>query len=405
MNVEIEVFEHQELFLLSEAKHTGLIGGYGSGKSWAGVMKTVLKKMRYPGIPVAYYLPTYSLIKDVAYGKFSDTLEQFGIPYDIHKQDKDIITPYGPVYLRSMDNPSTIVGYQVGYSLIDETDILPTDKMTDVFSKIIARNRAKLPDGSDNCTDVVGTPEGFKWAYKFFIKDSKPNRVIIRGRTEANTELPPGYIDTLRDVYTESQLQAYLEGEFVNLTTGSVYHAFDRRRHHTDRMPKENDVLHVGMDFNIMNMHAVINVIEGGVAMAVDEIVKGYDTNDVISKLKERFPKNQIVVYPDAAGKARSTSGKSDHQLLREAGLKLVTSDKNPFVRDRVNAMNTAFRKNELLVNTHRCPTLTEALENQAYDKNGEPDKSSGYDHINEAEGYFIAKALTRAKQRYTFSY
>jgi hypothetical protein len=41
-------------------------------------------------------------------------------------------------------------------------------------------------------------------------------------------------------------------------------------------------------------------------------------------------------------------------------------------------------------VNTDRCPVTTEALEQQAYDKNGEPDKKTGHDHPNDAQGYFL---------------
>ena len=41
-------------------------------------------------------------------------------------------------------------------------------------------------------------------------------------------------------------------------------------------------------------------------------------------------------------------------------------------------------------VNHHKCPEYCEALERQAYGNNGEPDKSSGFDHITEAAAYFI---------------
>jgi hypothetical protein len=54
-----------------------------------------------------------------------------------------------------MSDPERIIGYEVGYSLIDETDILSKDKMSDVFMKIIGRNRSVL--GHINQTDVVGT--------------------------------------------------------------------------------------------------------------------------------------------------------------------------------------------------------------------------------------------------------
>lgn len=401
----VEVFKHQEEFIFSEAKHTGLIGGYGSGKSWAGVMKTTIKKLQHNKIPVAYYLPTYGLIKDIAFPKFADALSSLNIDFDINRTDKDILTPYGLIHLRSMDNPDTIVGYEVGYSLIDETDILPTDKMTEVFARIIARNRAKLPNNETNKTDVVGTPEGFKWAYKFFVKEGNADRVIINGKTKDNTFLPEEYINTLQGVYTPEQLEAYLEGRFVNLTSGSVYNSFNRFENHTDRVANPRDVLHVGMDFNITNMHAVVNVIDDNIKKAVDEIVKAYDTYDVCKTLKERYPNNQIVVYPDAAGSARNTAGKSDHQILKDSGFKIRVGAKNPFVRDRVNAVNSAFMKKELLVNTHRCPTLTEALENQAYNLNGEPDKTTGYDHINEAEGYFVYGSTNNKPVKMSFSY
>jgi hypothetical protein len=42
-------------------------------------------------------------------------------------------------------------------------------------------------------------------------------------------------------------------------------------------------------------------------------------------------------------------------------------------------------------VNTDACPHYVEALEKQAYNSNGEPDKTTGMDHPIDAGGYFIA--------------
>jgi hypothetical protein len=41
-------------------------------------------------------------------------------------------------------------------------------------------------------------------------------------------------------------------------------------------------------------------------------------------------------------------------------------------------------------VNPETCPHLVEALEKQAYDKHGEPDKTGGLDHVIDAAGYFV---------------
>jgi hypothetical protein len=41
-------------------------------------------------------------------------------------------------------------------------------------------------------------------------------------------------------------------------------------------------------------------------------------------------------------------------------------------------------------VNADRCPTYADGLEQQPWGQNGEPDKSTGHDHTNDAGGYFI---------------
>lgn len=389
----IKLFPHQDDFLYSDAIHTGLVAGFGSGKSFAGTLKTVSKKLAYPGIDVAYYLPTYPLIKDIAFPRFKEILEAHNIPYTLNKSDKDFITPYGRIILRSMDNPDLIVGYEVGYSLIDEADILSTDKMDTVFLKVVARNRKTLPDGKPNSLDFVSTPEGFKFLYKFFVKNAKPNRVLIKGKTSDNKYLSDSYIETLLDSYTPEQIEAYLNGEFVNLTSGTVYRNYDRELNNSNREIKERDVLHIGMDFNITNMNAVVHVIEKGKPIAVEEITKVYDTQEMIELIQRRYKGHAVVVYPDAAGKARSTSGKSDHKLLKEARFTIKTLSSNPLVKDRVNAMNISFLDNKgnrsYKVNKNNCPVYTEALEQQIY-KNGAPDKTSGFDHVLEAAGYCV---------------
>jgi len=413
----IDILPHQAEFLQSQSTHTGLIGGYGCGKSFGGILKTVVKKLKYPGIPVAYYLPTYGLIKDIAFPRFAEIFDKLGIAYELKSGDHEFHTAFGRVILRSLSNPERIVGYEVGYSCVDETDILPAAQMTDAFSKIIARNRLKLPNGDVNQTDIVGTPEGFKFAYDFLVRNTKGNRSIIKGKTKDNPYLPEGYVDTLTEMYSEQQLAAYLNGEFVNLTSGNVYHRFSRTANHSSRTIKSTDVLHIGMDFNVTKMNAVVYVVDeietditvsnfNGVQSitstirkkvriktAVDEFVNAYDTAEIIALIKQKFPGYKIIIYPDASGDNRKSSGRSDIDLLKSAGFVIRKLSKNPFVKDRVNAMNLSFSDSNgnvyHYVNTDQCPNYTEALEKQTY-KNGEPDKTGGFDHVNEAGGYFI---------------
>lgn len=389
---QIEVLQAQAEFLESTATHTAYIGGFGSGKSTAGILKTIKIKLENPGLMVAYYLPTYQLIKDIAFPKFSEMLDRIGINYTLNISDKQFTTDYGKIILRSLDNPDLIIGYEVCYSCIDEADVMATEKMKEAFAKIIARNRLTTKDGL-NMTDMVGTPEGFGFAYDYFVRNIKPNRKLIKVKTQDNPYLSQNYIETLKETYTAAQLEAYLNGEFVNLTSGRVYSNFDRKENATSRQIKDSDILHIGMDFNITNMAAVVHVVDGEQVFAVAEITKVYDTAAMIRLINTRYPGHKIVIYPDASGANRNTSGKSDIQLLMEAGFQLRATNKNPFVRDRVNAMNQRFLNNKgerrYFVNYFTCPEYTEALEQIVY-KNNEPDKDSGLDHITDAGGYFI---------------
>ena len=72
-----------------------------------------------------------------------------------------------------------------------------------------------------------------------------------------------------------------------------------------------------------------------------------------------------------------------------------------------MNAVNALILNDKgerrLKVNTHLCPEFTEALEQQPYDKNGEPDKTTGHDHVNDAGGYPLVKLWPIVKRSATF--
>jgi hypothetical protein len=388
-----KLHEVQKQFIKSNFLHTGIVGGYQSGKSTAATIKVITHLLRFPGVPIAYYLPIYRLFDDMLVPKLRNLLTEVNVSYLHHKQTSKIITPYGEIWMRSMDNPDSIVSYSVGYSVVDEVDIVHTNIREDAMKRIASRNSFKKNEA--NQIDFVSTPEGFAYMYNFFEKNHNENKLLLRLKTNDNEEnLADGYIQGLKEQYTAEQLKAYLNGEFVNLTAGTVYYKFNRRVNHINKVAGRNDTIYVGMDFNIGNMSAVIHIIEDK-PYAVDELTKVFDTGQMCNILKEKYPTNHIIVYPDASGSQRNTATtKTDIGILREAGLTVMSRSSNPPVNDRIKNMNRMFcnGKGEIsyLVNSHRCPEYTQALERMPYDKNGVPDKSSGFDHITDAAGYFI---------------
>jgi hypothetical protein len=392
--VRLYLTKPQEQFVFSSAIHPGMVAGYGAGKSQAAAIRIALLAMQYQGMNFGFVEPTFDLVRLIAWPRFASLFDDWEVPYELNKSESVMRLGNGSqIIFRSADNPERMVGFEIADGVIDEADTLKAQHASEVWTKMLGRCRQKKPDGKPNTLGAVSTPEGFGWMYETFGKELKPGYELIRAPSSSNPYLPDGYLDQLRATYSSAQLQAYLDGEFVNLSTGSVYPDFDRALNLTDETVREGEPLHVGMDFNVMNGAAVVFVLRGGNPVAVDEVTKTLDTPQMISVLKRKFAGHAVYVYPDASGSGRRSNDASatDLALLRQAGFTVLVNSTNPAVKDRVLSVNAMIRLRKLLVNPDRCPSLVESFEKQGYDKNGEPDKSTGLDHIVDAAGYFIA--------------
>ncbi len=406
----------QARFLALPHKFKAFVTGYGGGKTWVGCGGLGKHFYEFPRVNAGYFAPTYRDIKDTFFPTVEESLFDWGLTARVRIGDKEVDVSRGRTYLgtilcRSMDDPGGIVGFKIGKAQVDEIDVLSPDKAAHAWRKILARMRVKR-DGLQNGIDVTTTPEGFRFVYQQFVKAVRGNSKIeqmyglIQASTYDNEEnLPDDYISSLLESYPEHLISAYIDGQFVNLQTGTVYAAYDRKLNSCTEVLRDGETAFIGMDFNVGKMVAIIHVKREGMPMAVDEIVSGYDTPDMVRRVQERLWRfengtyqrtRQIRIYPDASGDSRKSvnASKTDLALLKEAGFIVCAPAANPPVKDRVNAMNAMFLNAEgrrrYLVNVEMCPTYADALEQQAWRSSGEPDKASGHDHPNDASGYFI---------------
>lgn len=403
--LRLQMTEPQARFLQTEDKYPAFIGGFGSGKTETLANCALRDALESSDALIALYEPTYDLVRLILAPRMEEKLSDLGIRYKYNKQENIIYTSApncGDFILRTLENPARIVGYESYRAHVDEIDTLKKVQAEAAWRKIIARNRQK-PKGVDkpfNRVSAYSTPEGFRFAYETWARKPKPGYVMVQAATSSNPFLPDDYVDSLRESYPPQLIEAYLQGRFVNLNSGSVYPNFDRSLNHTNEQIRDGEVLHVGMDFNVLNMTAVINTIRGGKPLSLAELTKVRDTPTMARMLKERYQSkgHQVVIYPDASGKNTSSknASESDLSILAQAGFQVIVDSINPAVKDRVNAVNALILNDKgerrWLVNTGNCPTLTESIEQQAYDKNGEPDKEAGHDHAPDAVGYMLAK-------------
>ncbi|MBA4710537.1 terminase [Aquitalea magnusonii] len=411
----------QSQFLALPHKFRGYVAGFGSGKTWVGCGGLMQHFWEFPRINAGYFAPTYPQIRDIFYPTIEEVAFDWGLTVKINESNKEVHVfegrkSRGTIICRSMEKPETIIGFKIGKALCDELDVMKTEKAKHAWRKIIARMRYKV-DGLKNGVDVTTTPEGFKFVYEQFVKmvAEKPELKALYGLIQASTydnelNLPADYIPSLLASYPPQLIKAYLNGLFCNLVSGTVYVCFDRKLNHTDEEIRPGDALHIGMDFNVLKMAAVVYVIRDGFPHAVAELTDVRDTPDMARLISERFKAkgHAITIYPDASGQNTSSksASESDISILKQAGFTIHVTGANPAVKDRVLATNAMLLNGDgvrrMKVNTRNCPKFTEGLEQQAYDKNGEPDKKSGVDHVNDAGTYPIVRLWPIVKRTTT---
>lgn len=397
----------QSIFLNGlNTKYRGYVGGFGSGKTFVGCLDLLLFAGKHPGTRMGYFGPTYPAIRDIFFPTFEEAAAMLGFTCDIKESNKEVHIYrdgkyYGTVICRSMDNPASIVGFKISRALVDEIDVLKAKKADEAWNKIVARLRLVIP-GVENSIGVTTTPEGFKFVYNKFANNPTKSYSMVQASTYENEEfLPPDYIATLLETYPDQLITAYLKGDFVNLTSGTIYRSYDRIKHRSTETLQDGEPVFIGMDFNIDKMAATVYVLRDKAFHAVGQIKDGYNTPTVADMIKLRYKDkgHKVIIYPDSSGKNRTRMGgasESDISILKSAPYNFQCRFKptNPAVKDRINATNAAFESGRLFVNDELCPDVAACYEQQTYAENGEPDKSAGNDHQNDASTYPIAYEL-----------
>jgi phage terminase large subunit len=409
----------QSEFFMMEEKYCAFVAGFGTGKSETMANCAVRDAMHSSSSMVALYEPTYDLIRLIMAPRMEEKLSEIGVRYKYNKTENIIYTSssgIGDFVLRTLENPARIVGYESYRAHVDELDVLTEDKARMAWQKIIARNRQRITvtqkDGKRkkmlNRVSAYTTPEGFKFTYKTWKKSPKRGYRMLQAATASNPFLPDDYIQGLMDSYPPQLIEAYLNGEFVNLTQGTVYLCFDRKESVKPCPYNPALPLHIGMDFNVNPMSASVHQEQpNGEIWCVGEFAEmTSNTHDLADKIAARYGRpsfdpdkpdlSHITIYPDPAGTQQKTSaqGKTDISILREKGFRVIHMNAHPTIRDRVNYVNG------MLLNANRvrryfvdpsCENVIQCFEQLIYDPNtGQPDKKGGADHMPDSVGYYL---------------
>ena len=401
MTKTLKLLKHQFALLKdTETKILGLVSGFGAGKTFAVARKAIQLAQLNPGCDGIVTEPNFPLLTQILIPELKTALDYFGIDYEFKAGESIfycvIEGKETRIICKSMEGYERLIGINAAWVIMDEFDTAKADLAYSAYIKLLGRIRV----GTVRQMVIVSTPEGYRAMYRIFVEEAGTGKRLIRAKTTDNHHLPQDYIDTMRQQYPPELIEAYLNGEFTNLTSGTVYTQYDRTLNDTSVTDDGKSDIHIGIDFNVGAMSAISHLIKDQKAYAVEEFIGLFDTPELIEALESKYAGRKVYVYPDAAGNARKSvnASESDIKLLRQAGFNIRANSVNPAIMDRVNGMNSMFcnaqGERRYFINTIASPEYTKAVEQQAYDEQTKmPDKKNGHDNKGiDAGGYLIAK-------------
>jgi predicted phage terminase large subunit-like protein len=211
IQLRIKLHQAQKAFRRSDAPLRALVGGIGSGKSWAGSLDMLLRAK--PGRLYAVVSPSYGMLSDSTFRSFE------GLARQLCLADSDDIKKSAPpairlrtgaeVLFRSADDPERLRGPNLSGVWMDEASLMSED----AFTILLGRLRE---GGEVGWLSATFTPKGKShWTYETFAT-GRPDTAIFHARTADNPFLPARFHETVRRQYTSALAAQELEGEFLS---------------------------------------------------------------------------------------------------------------------------------------------------------------------------------------------
>jgi hypothetical protein len=339
--------------------------------------------LKYPDALHCFCALSYRQMKDASMPLFEMLCEQMGIQFTPNKSDASYNVGKTKIIFRSLDACDKMRSVEIGSLAIEEFSY------GDAYAVKVFIGRLRDKKGSLRLRTAF-TPKGYNFAYKFWIEDNKEYRHLVQMSTFDNKHLPEEYIQSIIDSYDSELQKQELYGEFLELGKNKVYYMFNRRVHvqEFEFEPAE----YFGMDFNVNPLTGVACFIRDGILYVQDEMfLRNSNTYEATSYILKNFGKVQVI--PDSTGGARKTSSvKSDFEILKEGGLKVIVT-RNPPIKDRYNAVNNLLDKGLMIIHP-RCKNLINDLE-----KLQDPNTDADLSHISDSLGYVVWKHFALKKK------
>ncbi len=335
-----------------------------------------------------YVAPTYKAAKEIAWDMLQKILPEEYISKKNESSLAITLRNGSVIALKGAEKPDSLRGRALDFAIMDEFADMKPNTWTEVL-------RPSLSDREGNAM-WIGTPKGRNHFYDLWTYglDEHLGWSSYQFTTLDGGNVSAEEINAARNDLDERTFKQEYEAKFVNYS-GIIYYNFSREES-VKLIADDGTPLHIGMDFNLDPMSAVVCIRQGQDLLAIDEIVMyGSNTDEMADEIRQRYPNRQAIIYPDPASRQRKTSagGRTDLSILQNAGFAVKAKTSHPAIRDRINAVNSRLKSGQgrhLFIDP-KCKQTIKSLERQTYKEGtSQPNKDDGFDHMNDALGYLV---------------
>lgn len=303
--------------------------------------------------------PTYRQAKMVSWSILKDIFAKKDV--SINETELSITFDNGAkIELKGADKPDSLRGVSTTMVVMDEYSYMKENVWGEIIQPTLAETKGSAL--------FVGTPTGVQnHFYDLFVKGQSKGGDY---KSWQFTTLDGGFIseDEVENAKKNLDKRTFEQEYLASFLTAANRAAYNFSRDIHCKVMDKSPRMFWGIDFGVASYMTAILMCENtaGEVYVFDEIgLQNSNTFELAKLMQEKAP--GLPVYPDPAGKARtSNSTKSDHMILQESGFTVISKKANPTQKDRLNALNKmledATGKHRLFVNP-KCKNLIRDLE------------------------------------------
>jgi phage terminase large subunit len=298
---KIKLLPKQEEFIFSESKFCGFGGGWGNGKTLAGIIKTI-RSCEEPNNLFLVGRKNYTDLRDSTMRDFMAWFPE--IP--INKMDAIMKLPNGSeILFRHVDMLHSLTNLNLGGFWIDQAEEIDEDVFVFLIGRLRRENISKLQGF------ITFNMEGHNWIWKRFKQRPTPDYHLIEATSLENPHLPKGYIRTLL-AEPDSVKKRYIYGSW-DVAEGQVWPMWNEKIHVIEpfKIPAEG-IEYLVIDHGLTNPTAIGKFAidcDGNVYLTDEHYESGQLVSYHAAIAKQMMGNKELDIYIDPSCNAKSGIG------------------------------------------------------------------------------------------------